>query len=267
MDNSSWMTLTNRLLRNSGLSEIPSTTAFDTPGQGLMTRYQSCAKEYIKISHEESSVDLPVNFARRRFQLPIDQNNSIYSLDAGMSVESITFDSFRNLTVNGGQTWGNLRNWTYEYFTSKYPDTGLIYSGAPTHYILLPVARTAISPLYQVRIFPNPDKAYSLEYIAQLNPYALNLSTDLVLWPPEYEHVLVNTARYSLEDILGEGKAGSVGMLAKMAYQKMRQKATASRAERKSVRVKKLFSRRGVFGYYDSPPDSDAPYNTPTGIR
>lgn len=274
MANSTWVQLTNNVLRQSGLPEIPvdditagTSTAFDNPGQGLMTRFQSCAREFVRVVHEMVSVDLPVNFARRAFQLNIDNlAGAIYSLDSGMSVESVTFDSFRNLSVSPSGP-GQLRNWTYEYFTIRYPDTTQIYSGAPTHYIFLPVQRPNNSPIYQVRLFPNPDKPYSLEYIAQLNAYQLKLSSDIVLWPPEYEHVLTTRARFELEDLLGEGKSGSLFVQADQLYKQMRKKATPSKAERKTVRMKKMFVRRGVFGYYDSPPDTDAPYSTPDTIR
>lgn len=268
MANSTWIELTNNVLRQAGLPEIPDDgNTFNNPGQGLMTRYQMAAREYVRIIHEKISVDLPVNFARRRIPLNIDNlAGSIYDLDTGMSVESLTFDSFRNLSISPAGP-GVLRNWSYEYFTTRYPDVTQISSGAPTHYILLPVARANVSPVYQVRIFPNPDQAYQLEYVAQLNPYPLTVDTSVLLWPPEYEHVVSDMARVSLEDLLGEGKAGTLSLQAERAYQKARQKATPSRAERKGVRMKRMFVRRGVFGYYDSPPDSDAPYLSPDTIR
>lgn len=250
MPNHSWITLTNNVLRQSGLSEIPDDgVTFDNPLQGLMTRYQMAAREFIRLMHEKISVDLPVNFARRQFILPIDNvQGPIYNLDPGMSVESLTFDSFRNLSVTPPGP-GQIRNWTYEYFSIRYADTSLIYSGAPTHFILLPVARTQASPVYQVRFFPNPDQAYSISYIAQLNPYELKLATDIALWPPEYEHVLTDMARFNLEDLLGEGKAGSLGMQAEKAYQKARQKATPPRAERKKIRMgPTMFPRGYMYG-------------------
>lgn len=267
MANSTWLQATNRLLRNSGLPEIDSSDSFNSPSAGQMTRYQLCAREYIAIVHEMVSVDLPVNFARRAFQLNIDNiAGPIYNLSSDMSVESITYDSFRNLSPAPPGP-GVLRNWTYEYFTKRYADVSFIESGAPTHYIFLPVAQTDISPIYKVRFFPNPDRAYTIEYIAQLNPYPLVNADSVILWTPEYEHALINTARFSLEEILGEGKAGSLYAVAQRAIQKVRQKATASKAEKKAVRMKKMFVRRGAFGYYDSPPDSDAPYGTPDSIR
>jgi len=231
-----------------------------------MTRYQLCAREFIVLMHAKVSVDLPVGFARRRITLNIDNiQGAIYSLDSGISVESLTFDGFRNLSVTPAGP-GAIRNWTYEYFTTRYPDLSQISSGAPVHYILLPVARTAISPIYQVRFHPIPDKAYQLEYIAQLNPYSLLIDTSVVLWPPEYEHCILEMARFNLEDLLGEGKSGSLLMQAERAYAKARQKATAPRAERKAVRMKKMFSGGSRFGYYNSPNDNES-YTTPSGIR
>lgn len=267
MANSTWIQLTNQGLRQSGLPEIPDDgTTFNNPNLGLMTRYQICMREFIKITHDIVSVDLPVAFARRRFQLNINATANTYQLDSGMSVESITFNGFRNLSITppGPPV---LRNWTYEYFSSKYADPSLISSGAPTHYILLPPLRTDVSPIYRVQLFPNPDQAYSLEYIAQLNPYQLLLDTSPVLWPPEYEHIIILQARFELEDLLGEGKAGSLYAQAQKAYSKARQKATQPSAERKAIRMKKMFHRGAAFGYYNSPPDSDAPYNAPDTIR
>lgn len=266
MANTTWKGLTDRLLRKSGLDAIASEAAFNNPSQGLMTRYQMAAREIVSIIHEKVSVDLPVNFARRQFTLPIDNvQGAIYPLDSGMSVESLTFDGFRNLSASPPGP-GVIRNWTYEYFTARYPDISQISSGAPTHYIILPVARTAESPLYRVRFYPNPDRAYTIEYIAQLNPYPLTVATSPLLWPPEYEHVIVEMAQFNLEDLLGEGKALSLGQQAELAYRKMRQKATAPRAERKAVRMKTLFRGRATRGYYDSPNDNES-YSPRPGIR
>jgi len=278
--NSTWVALTNNVLRQSGLPEIPidnpdvqpgseesMSTAFDSPGQGLMTRYQICAKEFVRLIHAKITVNMPVEFAKREIILFINNiTGPIYPLDPGISVESVTFNSFRNLSVQPAGP-GSLRNWTYEYFTERFPDLTQISSGAPTNYIFLPVQRTATSPLYQVRFYPNPDQQYKISYIAQLNPYEIELSSDIVIWPPEYEHVITDFARFNLEDLLGEGKAGSLGMQAERAFLQARQKASRPQAERKGVRMKKLFQRRGVYGYYDSPPDSDAPYITPDSIR
>ncbi len=276
MANSNWIQLANIVLRQSGLPEIPDDgVTFDNPLQGLMTRYQLAAREFVRTTHEMVSVDLPTGFARRRFTLNIDNvQGPIYNLDSGMSVESLTFDSFRNLSVTPPGP-GQIRNWTYEYFTKYYADVSLIQSGAPTNFILLPVLRQNVSPIYQVRMFPNPDQAYTIEYVAQLNPYALKMSTDLVLWPPEYEHVITSMARFSLEDLLGEGKAGSLGAQAAALYAKARQKATQPVAERKKIRMKQMYAKGYGYGggygtnngvgptyYYPSPPDNDAPYTS-----
>ena len=261
--NSTWITLTNNILRQAGLPEI-SASLFDQGGIGVLTRYQSCAKEYIRHIHEMWSVDLPTEFARRKIQLPLQQGQSVYPLDTGISAENITFDSWRCITPGYAQ---RLYNWTYEYFSIRYSDTSLIQSMPPTHYILLPVDRINNSPIYQVRIYPNPDQQYAIEYVAQLNSYPLALSTDQVLWPPEYNHVLEELGRAELEDILGEGKGGTTGQSAYRAYQKMRQKATRPAAERKKIRMQQMYTRKRSLGYYPSPNDADAPYSTPDTIR
>lgn len=265
MANNTYRGMTNRLLRQRGLPEIVSDDVFNQPNAGLMARYQLVARELIAIIHEMACVDLPVNFARRRFELPIDNvQGAIYPLDTGMSIESLTFDSFRNITPNAS---GPLRlaNWTYEYFSARY-DQSMIPSAPPTNFIILPVERTAASPIYRVRIYPNPDKAYTIEYIAQLNPYSLVNATDTVLYPPEYEHVILMEAAAALEDLLGEGKGGSIYVQAQRAHSKARQKATAPRAEKRAVRMKKMFSGRRSFGYYDSPDDGES-YSTTPNIR
>lgn len=264
MANSSWRTLTNNVLRQSGLPEISSDSIFDQSGVGVLTRYQSCAKEYIRHIHEMWSVDLPVDFARRKFQLNTAAGQAIYPLDTGMSPESLTFDGFRCITTGYA---GKLYNYTYEYFSTKYTDVTMIPQGSPTHYTILPIDRTNQSAVYNVRIHPIPDRSYALEYIAQLNPYQLQFAADLVLWPPEYNHILEGLARADLEDILGEGKSGGVGAAAYRAYQKMRQKASRPSAERKAIRMQKMFNRSRSTGYYPSPNDADAPYSTPDTIR
>lgn len=264
-DNSTWLSITNRILRQRGLPEISSAQAFDQPGSGLMTRYQSAARELVAIIHEMISVDLPVQFARRRFDLNVDNiQGAIAPLDSGMSVESLTFDSFRNITAGLGGPL-KLRNMTYEYFSANY-DVSAIPSAPPTHYILLPIERTETGAVYRVRIYPNPDRAYNLEYIAQLNAYSLQASGDQILWPPNYEHALIMECVAALEDLLGEGKGGSAYQIAARAVAKVRQKATAPRAERRGVRMKQLFGRGRNGYYYDSPDDGES-YPARPGIR
>lgn len=259
MANTDWFTLTNRGLRQAGQPEIRDRAFFSNAAK--LTRYQAAMKEYIRFQHNAIFNDMPALFAERRITLNVDNvTGAIYPLDTGISAENITFNSFRNITPNYG-AGTPIHYWDYENF-SENVDVNVIASGRPSHWILLPVERTELSLVYKVRIYPTPDRAYNLEYIAQVNPYTLESDTSIVIVPPEYDHVLEAFARGSLEDILGEGKGGSIQAQAEQAFRKMRKKADRPIDQPKGVRMKTFFrsgrygSSGSRYGYYDSPPDN-----------
>lgn len=214
MANSTWLALTNECLRYSILKTIPGATQFNDDNQLL--EYQWAAKYYVRLSHQLLTLRATKHFAQRRIQLNTESGTNTYNLDTGISASGLKFRSFWNVTAGGSQN-GEIYPLDYTRFLEDYPDQSVITTGAPKQWVLLPVERTDVSPVYKVRLIPTPDAAYELQYRAQISPYQLTEAVSIVLWPPDYEHCLTMFSWAMVERALGEGKEGVIQQLAQKA--------------------------------------------------
>lgn len=258
MANNTWFGATNEVLELAQLDAIPNAAAFNTPTNNL-SKYQRAARAYIRLAQMHLSVKAYKHFATRRIPLTIDANsNSVFALDLGINPEHIKPRTFFN--VSSG-TLANqnreLRHWEYEEFRTAYPNPSQITSGPPERWIILPIERTDTSPIHKVRIYPNPDQIYNLEYQAALNAYSLTTATDTLLWPPEYEFVLWEFAWELLERGLGEGKEGSIAKMAEEAANQVRLVSGRAADQRRRFRTMSLGFRRSD-RYIRSPQSIDA---------
>lgn len=254
MANSTWLQLTNATLLLAGLDPIPDDgTTFNV---GPMAKYQDATKRFIQLGHQMMCVKAFRHFAERLIPLQGFEGQSDYPLDTGMSPEGITLRSFFNVSPNVPQSYKNteLRNWKYEEWLRRNnnPTINATNTGPPTRWILLPLNRTALSPIHMVRLWPTPDDNYLFQYKAKLNAYPLTLDTSIVLWPQEYEHVLTMFAWDLLERDLGEGKEGNIKALADKALAEVKLVSGVPEDIRKAPRTMRLPSRRRM-GWYNSP--------------
>lgn len=221
--------MTNEVLRLALLPTIPDIATFDNDNN--LQEFQFGAKYYVRLCHKLMTLRLVKHFAERRIDLPITAGQAIYPLDLGINGSCIKFKSFFNYTF-GGANNGEIFAMDYDYFNRNYPDTSLLVNnpGPPQNWILLPLERSqdpvnggaqppSGAPIQNVRIFPNPDQNYNLQYRAQILPYPLAKSTDVILWPSEYEHALWLWSWAQTERALGEGKDGNIQQLAQQAVQ------------------------------------------------
>jgi len=211
------------------------------------------------------------HFTTRRFDLPIDTSTDTYALDLGINGSCIKPRSFFNLTP-GGTLNQELNYLDYDEFLRKYPDPSILVNtpGAPMQWILLPLERSedpvngtntppTTAPIQRVRIFPYPDAQYNLQYRAQILPYPLTQSTDVILWPAEYEHCLWIWSWGQVERALGEGKEGTLEQLARQAVQDVHLIAGVPDDARRAVRTMRPLSGAmwppGKYtGWVSSPP-------------
>jgi len=257
MANSTWMTATNEVLELSQIDPIASANDFNNP-TGVLSKPQRAARAYIKLAHLHLSVRAYKHFATRRIELPITLGTSVYPLDTGMNPEHIRPERFFNITTGTAAAQNRpLRYYEYANFMADFPDPSKITTGAPSHWILLPIDRTEESPVHKVRIYPNPDQNYKLEYQAALNAYPLANATSVLLWPPEYEHVLWEFAWDLVERGLGEGKEGSISGMAAQAANEVKLVAGRLADANRAFRMMRLPSRRRSNRGYNSPRSVD----------
>jgi hypothetical protein len=259
MANHTWMEATNEVLELSQIDPIASADDFNNP-TGALNKPQRGARAFIRLAHSHLSVRAYKHFATRRMELLISSSSgSVYPLDTGMNPEHIRPERFFNITT-GTAAAKNQELAYYEYarFMRDYPDPSLITSSSPEAWILLPVERTDESPIHKVRIFPNPDQDYKLEYQAALNAPPLTTATSVLLWPPEYEHVLWEFAWDLLERGLGEGKEGSIAGLAAQAANEVKLVAGRLADAKRAFRFMRMPSRRVGNRGYNSPRSVDA---------
>jgi hypothetical protein len=240
MANSTWGALTNECLRYALLPTIAGAgqggnTPFNDDTQLL--EFQFAAKYYVRLAHKLLTLRAVRHFAKRRIALNIQAGQEVYPLDTGIGPQGIQYGSFWNVTP-GGSNNQQLQALPYEQFLAMYPDPTNIEVGPPVYWVLLPIERAQMDPTPQnVQIVPIPDQNYNLQYRAQVLPYALNLDTDTVLWPPEFEHALTLWSWNRLESTMGEGKEAGLLQLAQQAVDEVHLIAGLPDELRKSVRT------------------------------
>lgn len=256
MANSTWMNLTNQALQISSLDKIKTTQAFDTDS---LTKYQAFAKWVVRLGHSMLTVRARKHFTERRFVLLLFADTLDYALDTGISAENIVPYTFFSVSPNMPQAAQNtpLSYMSYEDYLTRFPVGTPVPKGAPQSWTLLPLERTDADPTHRVRIFPTPDQAYQLQYKAKLNAPPLSLSTDKVIWPPEYEHVLTMFAWHLIERDLGEGKEGVIMQLADKACKEVMLAAGVPDEVRRKPKTMRLPARFTGGSRYNSPMSVD----------
>lgn len=219
MANSTWLQITDEVLRLCRLRTIKTAAIFDSDPSTLSS-FQSACKFYTKFCHQFMSVRAREWFNLRVIDLAIDSvtSNATFPLDTGISAEALKPHTFFNNSVANSSHNGPLEVWSPEYFDTLYPVKANITTGPPQAVVLYPPSRTDESPVYRVRVFPNPNASYLLQYKAHLNGYPLVNGSTKILWPFEYEHVITGLAWELMEAVsMGEGKEGPLMAMAQKA--------------------------------------------------
>lgn len=243
MANSTWRALANEAYKLAGLKPIDNDASFND--DNLLEKPYMQGKYAVRLAHKHLTPRAVRHFATKRIELPVSAGAAVYQLDTGINPSAIKLRSFFDVTAGGGR----LNYMDEDEFTARYPDLTLVPTGRPTNWILLTSERTDASAIWRVRIFPTPDADYDLQYKAQLNAYPLNVGSDIVLWPEEYEHVLIEFAWHLLERGLGEGKEGVILQLFDQAMKDVQLVSGVAEDGRKAVRTMKPLTRVTRYPY------------------
>jgi hypothetical protein len=228
--------MTNEVLRLSLLPIIADDATFNDDNQ--LQEFQSAAKWYVRLAHKHLTLRAVKHFATRRIELPISADQHTYELDLGINASAIQIRSFFNVTPNGTANRELRAFLDYEDFLRQNPVLEDITEGMPQRFVVLPLERSeGVNPRHQVRIYPNPDANYTLQYRAKLNATALNQASDQVLWPEEYEHALWIFSWAQVERALGEGKEGVLDQLARQAASDVQLVAGVPDDNKKAIRT------------------------------
>lgn len=244
MANATWLEITDELNDLTRIRRIKTAAAFDSDPSSLNSP-QRANKAYVKFCHHYMTARMREWFTHRVIELPIDSlaANATFPLDTGFNPDGLKPNTFFNVTTGSGAPLNSeLQVWSEEQFNRLYPDKSAIPSGSPEAVILLLPRRTDMTPVWRVRIFPNPDNEYSLNYTVHLNAYTLTVATDIILWPREYQHVITSFAWELAERGLGEGKDAFLRELAQKAASDVQLVGTVPQDIRKGI---KMFKIRG----------------------
>lgn len=256
MANSTWFEATNEILALSSLPKIANVATFND--EGSKQKYQAVAKQFAKLAHKHLGVRAYNHFNNRKFDFGTVSGTNIYDLDVGLSPENIKLESFFNNTAgNLASQNGPVRFMEYKDFQRRYPDPDNIGIGVPTHWTLLPIDDSEPSPVHTIRIIPDPDNAYTIEYVAKLDSWELTTGDDIILFPKPYEHMLWEFCWELLEIDLGEGKEGKIGFLAREAANQVYLAAGKIPDARKAPRMMRSPAGRANRGYIRSPRSVD----------
>lgn len=220
MANPTWFETTNEVLDLASLDTISDAKAFADSTQ--LEKYQAAAKAFVRLANQHLGLRANKHFAQRRIELPITPNTNIYQIDTGISPEGIAFESFMNDTKGSPQSAQNraIKYWDYPRFQRAIPnwqDENATSTGAPTHWVLLPIDRTNDATVNKILIYPFPNDSYTLSFKAKINAPPLSKPDDPLLFPPQYIHVIWELAWGLLERDLGEGKESLIYELAAKA--------------------------------------------------
>lgn len=266
MANSTWRAATNNVLALSSLPEIESDADFNNGG-GSLQKFQSVAKQFVKLGHHHLGVRARNHFNTERFEFDTSTLTAIYEIQTGLSPENIKLESFYTVSTGDKANFNQpLREMSYDRFQKLYPDISKIPTGAPEYVVLLPLEGDDEDPPHRLRVVPDPDDVYKIEYQCVLHAGQLTTATSKILFPPHYEHALWEFCWELLEIDLGEGKEAKIGFLAREAANAVFLAAGRTMNSRKGPRSMRIPSiGRGRSGYYRSPLSVDQDGNL-TGL-
>jgi hypothetical protein len=262
--NSTWLEATNEVLALSSLPAIASADEFDdTTGESLQ-KYHAAAKQFVKLAHMHLGVRARQHFNTERFQFQTTVNTAVYELDTGLSPEDIKFQTFFNVTTGTRATLNSpLMHMEYRTFKRLHPDLDQITTGAPQNWILLPKEVGAVpgenDTPNRIRIYPDPDDQYTIEFQAKLDSQPLIDNSSKILFPKHYEHVLWLFCWELLEVDLGEGKEGMLSLKAREAANQVWLAAAKHPDAKKAPRAMRIRSiMRGSTNFIRSPLSVDS---------
>lgn len=194
--------IVNTICMQVGLPTITDDAKFNSLS-GLMRPHVQLIK-FVDDADAKLVLRLSEIFTTRRFETSTQVNVKELEIDALADIEGIKYHSFR---CNSSGGFSRLNFIPYNIYREMQPDLDKLDTGRPRSwtYFEQPQGDGVDQTTRQVVLYPVPDDAYKIEYMAKVNHKPLKLADDKILWPPQYEHVLIAFGRDMLEQKMGIG--------------------------------------------------------------
>ena len=175
---SSLLELVNEVLRRTGQVQITTLVNAQTPA--------TQTRDFLNETYFEMLHRLKVNRLIKSATITTSNGTSAYSLAADAEINGLLADS---VLENSGQV--HLREVDYTYPLAQ----GTTATGKPEVFY---------RQGNQLKLYPIPDAAYTLQYSYLAKPVKLSVNADTTALPVEWESVLVLGTQARLEKFLGE---------------------------------------------------------------
>jgi len=221
----------NAICRQVGLATMTDEAKFNAKSGLQRTHLQIIM--YVDDADAKLALRLSELFTTRRFVTNTADGVKEVDINAMADLEGVKYHSFRCNTA-GNQK--RLNFIPYDVYRELNPNLQDLEEGAPRSwtYFDQPEENARSQSTRQVVLYPVPDGVYELEYSAKVNHTALTNYSDKVLWPPQFEHVLINFGRAMIEEKMG---TGNYMEYAQAALDNVRQWATAPADNVKKVNM------------------------------
>jgi hypothetical protein len=210
---SKFIDICNKIAWKCGQNSFDSSTFDDT---STLDRPQAQIKLYAETSNQMLMVRLTELFTERYYTLQTVAGVSDYPVDASCNLEGVKYHSMRcNTTANARE----IDYMTYNEYRNLVPDPSLATNSKPQRWTDLTTKIADAGPADNIRFWPTPDDVYEIEYRAKLTAKPLSSQNDTILWPYQYEHVLILWGEAMMKRKLGDA---SVDDYAKEALDSVR---------------------------------------------
>lgn len=218
---STFQKIVNDICMQVGLPTITDTDSFNSR-TGLQRPHLQIIM-YVDDADAKLTLRLSEIFTKRRFVEQTQAGVKTLPINDLTSLEGIKYHSVRCNTPGHER---RLNFIPYDmYRENDGSDLSNIPTGAPRSwtYFDSPDSDGATATTREMVISPTPDDVYEIEYSAKISHQPLTRHDDKIIWPVEYEHVLVSWGRAAIESKLGTADLSSY---AQAALDNVRQWAT-----------------------------------------
>jgi hypothetical protein len=222
-------------------AQFEDNTLLPSPTLKLKLFYDSCQRHLMLTLNGKPT--------ERRFAFNTVAGIADYDLDPLTKVENILYHTVRNNTSGFAQ---RLWNKPYNEYRDMYADLATISQSAPQWWVAKPTpAEAGVTRTSSIILVPTPVQVFEIEYLAKIVAQPLVLATDIIMFEPEYEHILWTWAKAMMESKLGVDMTAS--QYAQSAVDQYRAWTKRPQEEKRGVRMGVSFnSSSGDSGRYDN---------------
>ena len=202
MANSTYREIVNRVASLHGKSSVATDGEFDS---GALENIYAQIKGFFSLANQMYGRTVRTRFLMREYTLPITSASNKYEVHTSTSPDRLVPESLYITTTGEGKPLifypGGYRRWKM-----TYPE-GETVKGTPEYFFIYP--QTGDEKEY-IGFSPPASKDFSVNYSGYLRPVPLNAAADLIMWPKEFEDVIILACSQFVEYVLAEGKMGDI---------------------------------------------------------